>query len=163
MKALLFVFFALTGVAFAQDHLVLAKWQQAITLYENGKVDDATFEKWRTEAVSMARTEHGRNSILEYPNKAQRAAFEAAESERLAAQKKAEENAKLVALEKQNALLRQQLAAQQATQPASTATLDDINDQLLWLRIQQAYPDNPKMWEYLRRNPRYISYYLREK
>ena len=54
-----------------------------------------------------------------------------------------------VLLQQQNALLRAQINAQ-----------EEISDQLLRLRIQQAYPNNPEMWRYLEKNPRYIEHYL---
>jgi len=38
----------------------------------------------------------------------------------------------------------------------------EVSNQLLQLRIQTAYPNNPAMWRWLNSNPRYIPTYLGE-
>lgn len=47
-----------------------------------------------------------------------------------------------------------------APAPAASRQLDEVNAQLLQLRIETAYPNNPAMWRWLNRNPRYIDTYL---
>lgn len=65
------------------------------------------------------------------------------------------------ALQNLQAVIQQGQLAEAARR--QTEAQETISYDLMRLRIQQAYPNNPARWGYLERNPRYISHYLQDR